>query len=470
MTEPRLAASVQIKRKGSASLASSRPSGARCLGSLKNHLQSSEVRLRTTSFRRSPKYREKVDTVPSMSGNGSGARQELGEYPTSRRSRSSNGSLAWDRQKVATHLSDRRKEIDDAVIARVEGVAGGTPVPDPEYLQGLRAAVSSAIGYAIASIESGQAFAPRVPVLVLSQARSAARHGIQVELVMERCSVGHILLSQFLAEAIEANEPSHQAGLSVQLQTLALAYAQLKQEVKREYAREQREIAILEPSRNGLVRRLLAGEKAAASDLAYDLNWIHVGAIARGPEAESVVKAIAVALDCHLLLVRQADETIWSWLGRRAAPDLGRLSRYDARQYSSTSLAVGECSSGIKGWRQTHSQAKAAFLIALREPGRIVRYAEEPLTSTLLHDDLLQAVLREHYLTPLEKDGDKLLGTLRAYFAANRNGASAAEALNVSRQTVSNHLLMVERCLGRPLPACSAELEIALRLEELLCA
>jgi DNA-binding PucR family transcriptional regulator len=57
--------------------------------------------------------------------------------------------------------------------------------------------------------------------------------------------------------------------------------------------------------------------------------------------------------------------------------------------------------------------------------------------------------------------------TLRAYFAAGRNISSAAAALSVHRDTVSNRLRAIEAKIGRPPDACAADLELALRLEEM---
>ena len=57
--------------------------------------------------------------------------------------------------------------------------------------------------------------------------------------------------------------------------------------------------------------------------------------------------------------------------------------------------------------------------------------------------------------------------TLRAYFAAGRNAATAAAALGVDRHTVERRLNSIETRLGRQLHTCHAELEVALRLEEL---
>ncbi len=57
--------------------------------------------------------------------------------------------------------------------------------------------------------------------------------------------------------------------------------------------------------------------------------------------------------------------------------------------------------------------------------------------------------------------------TLRAYFAAGFNAATAAAALEVDRHTVQRRLRKVEEALGRLLHTCHAELEVALSLEEL---
>ena len=48
--------------------------------------------------------------------------------------------------------------------------------------------------------------------------------------------------------------------------------------------------------------------------------------------------------------------------------------------------------------------------------------------------------------------------TLRAYFAAGFNAATAAAALEVDRHTVQRRLRKVEEALGRLLHTCHAEL------------
>jgi sugar diacid utilization regulator len=92
------------------------------------------------------------------------------------------------------------------------------------------------------------------------------------------------------------------------------------------------------------------------------------------------------------------------------------------------------------------------------------------LLASVLNDDALAGSLIEIYLAPLggsENGGAILRRTLRAYFAAERNASSAASALGVTRHTVQNRLRTIEEKLGQSLRTRQAELEVALRLEEL---
>jgi DNA-binding PucR family transcriptional regulator len=134
------------------------------------------------------------------------------------------------------------------------------------------------------------------------------------------------------------------------------------------------------------------------------------------------------------------------------------------------SLAIGESSKGIDGWRLTHRQAQAAMLVALRRPRRLTWYADVALLAAVLRDQELARSLVEIHLSPLEdrKDGGAVARrTLRAYFAAGCNAATAAAALGVNRHTVERRLHAIEEQLGRLLHTCHAELEVALRVEEL---
>jgi DNA-binding PucR family transcriptional regulator len=133
-------------------------------------------------------------------------------------------------------------------------------------------------------------------------------------------------------------------------------------------------------------------------------------------------------------------------------------------------LAVGEPRWGVDGWRLTHHEAKAAQQVMLRRSQPLIRASSVILLAAVLRDEALARSLRETYLAPLDGQGDSgsvLRKTLRAYFAAGFNAATAAAALEIDRHTVQRRLRKVEEALDRLLPSCHAELEVALRLEEL---
>jgi len=134
------------------------------------------------------------------------------------------------------------------------------------------------------------------------------------------------------------------------------------------------------------------------------------------------------------------------------------------------SVAVGEPRRGLDGWRLTHYEAQAARLVAMRQPTQLVQASKAILLAAVLRDEPLAKSLRQTYLAPLDEHGDAgmvLRETLRAYFSAGFNAATAAAALEVDRHTVQRRLRKVEEAIGRLLQTCHAELSVALRLEEL---
>ena len=180
---------------------------------------------------------------------------------------------------------------------------------------------------------------------------------------------------------------------------------------------------------------------------------------------------MAEAVDRQLLNIMRSEQTLWAWLGGRRRLAIADIERLLSRNgLADLSLAIGEPARGLEGWRLTHRQAQAAMWVALRRPRRFTRYADDLLLAAALRDDVLAKSLHEIYFLPLcgPKDGGAVLReTLRAYFTAGRNAATAAAALKVDRHTVQRRLRKIEERLGRLLHTCYAELEVALALQEL---
>lgn len=354
-------------------------------------------------------------------------------------------------------------------LARVHGVADPSSMEDPEYVAGLRAAVSAALDYGLAGIEGGEEDAGPAPAALLAQARRAARSGVSLATVVRRYIGGHALLGDFIIQAIEDDGFALRAAdlrRVWRVQTRLLD--RLVDAVAAEYTQEidgRRRNA--EERRTERVKMLLAGELVEPDDLQYELDAWHIGAVAHGPGAQVVIQDLAARLDRRLLLVRPGGGMIWAWLGGQHKVMTKETIRVAPMPWpAGVSLAIGEPERGLAGWRLTHRQARASMPIALRPLPRIVRYADVALLASALQDEVLASSLQRSYLDPLtyERDGGAILRqTLRAYFAAERNVSAAAAALGLSRQTVNSRLRMVEDRISRSIEACAAEMDTALR-------
>jgi DNA-binding PucR family transcriptional regulator len=111
--------------------------------------------------------------------------------------------------------------------------------------------------------------------------------------------------------------------------------------------------------------------------------------------------------------------------------------------------------------------------VALCRPQPLTRYADVALLTPWVNGSEPAGSLVDVYLAPLDQapNGATLRATLRAYVDAGRNTKAAAAALGVDRGTVAKRLSAIESLyLGHPLHERMAELEVALRLEELHAA
>jgi len=384
------------------------------------------------------------------------------------------------RAELRARLEGRREEIEAAALARVAAIADPAEVADPAYAEGLRRALPAAIGFGIETIDAGEGHEPPLPVDLLAQARLAARNGIALDTVLRRYFAGYSLLGFHLIE--EASRDGLMRGADLQRLTAAQSahFDRLLAAVGEEHGRESESLVLAtgERRRAERIERLLAGEQLDTSTIPYEFEGWHIGVVGTSAGADSdsgdggvedALRKLATKLDCRLLLLPREDGAVWAWLGARRRFDpaelLGALG--PGSEGDALTIALGEPAEGPPGWRLTHRQAAAALPVARRGPEPRVRYADVALLAAALQDDLLATSLRRLFLKPLANErngGEVLRKTLRAYFSAQRNGASAAVALGVSRQTVKNRLQAIESLVGRPVDTCATELDLALRL------
>lgn len=373
------------------------------------------------------------------------------------------------RPQLCVRLRSRQAEIEQGALTRILAVSDSGEVSDPQYLDGLRQAVNAAIGYGIAALEGSADRPPPVPVVLLSQARLAARNGVSLDTVLRRYFTGYTLLGDCVIEESERCGLSDGASLKRTLRLEAELFERLLSVVTDEYNREATMPRSSAQLRRARVKKLLEGEMLHSSDLDYEFDGLHVGLVAGGAGVAAAIRGIASDLGCRLLIVPEGESTVWAWLGAgtlegdRIEQGLAKTARADRR------FAMGEPAAGVSGWRQTHLQAKTAWPLALRGTAHRVRYGEVAVLASIIQDDLLSASLRDLYLSPLDVDGDKgelARTTLTAYFGADCNISAAAATLGISRQTVRTRLRSVEERLGKLLHQCSVELCLALRLEQ----
>lgn len=302
--------------------------------------------------------------------------------------------------------------MEQLVLARAYAVSDPGEVADPDYQEGLGEAVSAALDYGIAGLESGAEPHPPVPPQLIAQARGAARNGVSLDTVLRRYFGGYSLLSDFVIREAESDGALNAAELQSLLRSLSALFDGAVATIAREYSEETAtRVSNAEERRAHKVRRLLAGELLDASELRYDFDAWHLAGIASGAGVAAAIRELAAALDRCLLVVPSGATTIWIWLGGReelTAPE-GIEAIGSADWPPDALLALGESGRGIDGWRFTHRQANAAMPVAQRGSDKIVRYIDVALPAMALRDELLSRSLVDSYLAPLaeERDGGR---------------------------------------------------------------
>ena len=357
----------------------------------------------------------------------------------------------------------------------VPGSVGGGD-DDPAYQAGVLAVVMAILDSYLEAMEQGPAWSARVPPEAVAQAQRAARAGVSSGTVLRRYVAGHGRLGEFVAEeAGQVGLSSNGSALHCLRRTHDVLLERVTAAIQREYDEDCAQMAFQpEQRRTETVRRLLADQPVDPADLAelgYELqgSW-HLGVIAKGTGARDVLRRVTTDLGYQLLPASSGDGTLWAWLGaprRLKTTDVERLLAASGPMCES--FAIGGLGTGLNGWRQTHREARGAFLRPRRTPEKVVRYADKPLLAAALEDQTLATWLRG-FLAPLLDRPDRgaaLLQTLRVYIDTECNSSCAASALKVRRQTAGNRLRLAEKLLGRRLGTCLTELDVAIDLVEI---
>lgn len=380
----------------------------------------------------------------------------------------SGSSIEQARAQLIDRLRSHTTEIGETIFDRLEALPGDRPDEDREYIEGLRAAISAGLEYALAGLERGDSEpAPIPPAPAAAQARLAARHGVSLDTVLRRYTAADRVLAEFIMDESDGlPEPQVRRVLRTQGHMLDHLMATMAAEYTRELERIGR---TGQQILTELVQQLLDGAPVTSEELGYELGGWHLAAIVGGAGAEEALRDRLAPLSCQLLCVARTEGTLWAWLGSRQQRLLDGIERKLCEEPpSNVTLALGEPRSGVNGWRLSHHEARAAETAMAHAGSRFARGRDSVLLAAVLRDPYIAESLRQTYIAPLDEagsDGQTARRTLRAYLDANGNAAAAASALGVNRHTVKRRLGRIEEQLGLLLPECHPELEVALALD-----
>jgi DNA-binding PucR family transcriptional regulator len=383
-------------------------------------------------------------------------------------------SHAGIRVEMVERLRARHSEIAQAIYVRIrEAVPDPVGGRDRAYQAGMLAAVTAVLGCCLEAIEHGPAWAGPIPAEAVAQAHRAARASVSLGAVLRRYVAGHRRLGEFVEEETEhIGLSSNGPALHHIRRTQEALLEHLTAAIEREYNQERQRAA--RSPRHAVVQRLLAGVPVDPTELhtlGYELDAWHLCAIVTGRNAEKAVRRLAVAHGRELLPVACGGE-MWAWLGGQCKFTITGIEHVlSAKDYTDVSVAIGEVARGIEGWRLTHREAEAAQQVARYRPCRLTRYLDVAPEANALQDEALASSLIETHLSPLDDmriGGQIARRTLRALFDTEHNVSSAAHRLDVDRSTVHRRRNEIEQRLGCRLHEHQVNIEIALRVEELL--
>lgn len=299
--------------------------------------------------------------------------------------------------------------------------------------------MSAGVDYGLAAAEADEAGPPPIPLDLLAQARLSARQRVSLDTVLRRYVAAGNVLGDFFVTTNSHDGQLRSGDLRRLLRSHAVLMEHVLDAISDEYERESKVVFSSSASRlTKRVQQLLAGQLIEPPSNSYDFGLHHLGVIAKGPLADEATRKLGQALRSRILIVRPTDNVVWAWFGTQSRTRRNVLEDIVASSWpANLPIGLGELSRGLGGWRLRHLQAKAAFAVATNGGGDIAHYVDVALVASMIQDDVLVTSMHKLYLEPLAhgRDGGTVIRqTLRAYFEANRNGASAAAALGVSRQ------------------------------------
>ncbi|HEX8120783.1 MAG TPA: helix-turn-helix domain-containing protein [Solirubrobacteraceae bacterium] len=367
---------------------------------------------------------------------------------------------------LARRVAARTDEVVDAALDRLWAGPALAQWTRPETREPARAIAAGSIGREVEALLRWE-LPDEPPEEDLAAARAAVEYRAPVTVPLQCYRAGHAALWSAWVDAVDdlrLEGPRRRAALDDGAAFLFDYVDRCAAWVEAEHA-EARDRALrgAEQQRMRTVLSALAGDPADESLLGYALDGAHVCVVAWGAHGDLAAEELAAALGAEALLAVSTDpETTWAWL--RGA-DTGAAAGYEPP--ASTRVAIG----GPADFRRAHAEAVDAQRVARRRAGAVTAYGDVGLEALGLLDEARAASFVARELGPLAAGAAReatMRATLAAYFACGQNAASTAARLRVHERTITNRVRAVEARLGHTVVARRAEIEMALRLRDVL--
>ena len=386
---------------------------------------------------------------------------------------------AWLRHagaaELARALAGRIDELVDRLEARHPDAIRAWFADRPELVQANRDFERDSILAELWCLADGARMPAELPAADAALTRMSAQLGAPLQFLLWGYRNGHRVQWEGwldLVERLPGGPAERRRALLDEGARFFFAYVDRMSDLVTEAYTQERERTLrgLEQRRVRTVARLLGGEDAEASELDYDVDGAHLGAILWGQDGPGVAHALAAALDRRALVVAVDRGLWWAWVG--GARPLGdalatRLAGWTPPD--GTAVALGGEAAGRAGFRATHRQAGAAHRAGQLAGAPLTAFDDVALEALGAADPEAARAFVARELAGLDGDDGRsaaLRDTLRAWFAHGHNAAATAAALGVHEQTVAQRLRAVEQRTGRAPAARRAELEMALRLRD----
>ena len=378
-----------------------------------------------------------------------------------------------DERLRAEELQPLVARFNNAIVEMVPELA------DHELRRDLEVSTTAQIRAFLGGIADNVA-PPEPPQEARDLARSIARRGLDLRVLMKTYHAGHQAGVQFLADTIADAGVDQDFERAVMWRLYARTSEWLNASIEHltdtYTAERERGLHSAFTRRAETVRAILTGDEvdldSASSRIGYRLAGTHLACVLwiEGVVDDDAVAALersanriaaAVGADA-VLTVPSGARGLWAWLAvdgewRRRSCAGAEAPRPGVR------AAIGIPGRGIDGFRRSHQEALAARRFAA--DGWITDYRDIELVHLLSADSDGIAALVARELAGIDgadANSARLRDTLAAYLRCGGSPDLAGRALGVHKNTVRYRIQRIEELLGHDIESRRLHLELAL--------